>query len=104
MFEIWGLSFGIFADRGQRSVVPGARVKSSLQFKIVLLASTLVVIIAIGQSAITYYHERVNIHRARMQALDDTVVRIVSLAESPLYNFEFRELRRIMAYFLRPAR
>ncbi|PHS78886.1 MAG: hypothetical protein COB59_04685 [Rhodospirillaceae bacterium] len=71
--------------------------KFSLHLKIIFLASSLVIFIGVGLSAVAFYEERVTVHELRMEALKDTAKEAAYLAETPLYNLNIAELRRIVS-------
>lgn len=74
--------------------------KFSLHLKIIFLASSLVIFIGVGLSAVAFYDDRVTVHQLRMKALKDTAREAAYLAETPLYNLNIAELRRIVSSVL----
>ncbi|PHR00232.1 MAG: hypothetical protein COB29_16015, partial [Sulfitobacter sp.] len=65
-----------------------------LRNRIILFVSALVVFIACGLFAITYYHERVSIHDLLVEQLTTSLTRTITTAETPMYNFDIRALRK----------
>jgi len=74
--------------------------KFSLHLKIILLATSLVIFIGVGLSAVAFFKDRVSDLQLRMDVLKDTAKEAVFLSETPLYNLNIAELRRVVSAIL----
>lgn len=71
--------------------------KLNLQLKIILLASSLVVLIGAGLTANTFFKERVTAHKLESELLESMAKETVFLVGNPLYLFDLSGLRRIIS-------